>query len=433
VQNPGVQDCGAPLQFVIANKTSVKVTPGAPGAPVDATQLLLQPTCRERVDAQLIRSMVAFGAFVGLGLLGAIIGLADDRWRYHRAPRFETLLRARPADAPGRLRPPPVVEPDDVGRALPLIEAPDVWILVTLSVLVIGGLAVFAGYQAVVDAVSSVGPVGLLGLGGLEVVALAIGAGQLWLSQPDPPPSEMGPTATAEVGLAGASALRLLPGLGPLGFDAHALVARGATQAPTLRRQQARQFSGLAVHVALLLVVALAAGISSRPTVTLPSTWWAVAGPAALLVVIGAARGVGRWQRLVVKPRWSASRDLAIGGEPARAGGLFGAALALSLANAITFVVALHLAAGVAGVPTDATVLRIVLVWLVAWTFATVSPTAGGVGVFEPVAVLGLIVVGVDAVPAVAGVLLFRLATFWLPVVVGLVPFTRLRRRWSRA
>jgi uncharacterized membrane protein YbhN (UPF0104 family) len=41
----------------------------------------------------------------------------------------------------------------------------------------------------------------------------------------------------------------------------------------------------------------------------------------------------------------------------------------------------------------------------------------------------GLVAVGVPSTAAVSGVLLFRLATFWLPVPLGWIALHRLRRR----
>jgi undecaprenyl-diphosphatase len=431
VQNPGVQDCGAPLAFVVANRTSVKVSVDGPNAPPNAPTLLLQPTCRERVDVQLLRALVAFSAFLVLGLLGAVIGLVDDRWQYHRAPRFETLLRDRPADAPGHIRPPPVVAPDDVGRALPPVESPDVWILVGLSALVIVALSIFAGWRAVSDAIGGAGTAGLVGLGVLEVGLLAIGGAQLWLSQPEPPPEPLTPVEAAEVALGASAATRLLPGLGPLGFDAQALVARGDERGPALRGQQARQFAGLAVHVVLLVGLALI-GLGDRPPVTLPAGWWAVAAVGGLLVLVGAARGVGRWSRLVVKPRWSALRDLAVG-DRGRGAWLLGSSFGMTLLHGLTFALAVGLASSIeGGLPASATVLKLLLVYVVAAVAGTVSPTPGGLGAFDATAVLALLLVGLPAGSAVAGVLLYRLATLWLPVVVGLVPFTRFRRRWRQ-
>jgi glycosyltransferase 2 family protein len=50
------------------------------------------------------------------------------------------------------------------------------------------------------------------------------------------------------------------------------------------------------------------------------------------------------------------------------------------------------------------------------------------VGPFEAAAIAGLVAIGTPSGPAVAGVLAFRLATFWLPIAPGSWAFAHLRR-----
>jgi uncharacterized protein (TIRG00374 family) len=56
------------------------------------------------------------------------------------------------------------------------------------------------------------------------------------------------------------------------------------------------------------------------------------------------------------------------------------------------------------------------------------SPTPGGLGAVEAALVAGLTALGAPAGPAIAAVLMFRLATFWLPIAPGWFAFRRLRR-----
>lgn len=66
---------------------------------------------------------------------------------------------------------------------------------------------------------------------------------------------------------------------------------------------------------------------------------------------------------------------------------------------------------------------RVALVYLGASAVAAASPTPGGLGAVEAAAVVGLTALGIPAGPNVAGVLAFRLATFWLPIVPGWIAF----------
>ncbi len=80
-------------------------------------------------------------------------------------------------------------------------------------------------------------------------------------------------------------------------------------------------------------------------------------------------------------------------------------------------------------------IVTVFAVYLVASALASLAPTPGGLGAIEAALVAGLTSVGVLAGTAVAAVLLFRLLTFWLPILPGIVVFRRSdgrRRRLSR-
>ena len=74
-------------------------------------------------------------------------------------------------------------------------------------------------------------------------------------------------------------------------------------------------------------------------------------------------------------------------------------------------------------------ILQLVAVYLGASAIAAVSPTPGGLGALEVGLVAGLSRIGVPASVAVAGVLGYRLITYWLPVVPGIVALRSLRSR----
>ena len=67
-------------------------------------------------------------------------------------------------------------------------------------------------------------------------------------------------------------------------------------------------------------------------------------------------------------------------------------------------------------------------VYMTATTIGAAVPTPGGVGGIEAALVACLTAVGVESSVAVSSMLLFRLATYWLPVIPGYVVFWRLQR-----
>ena len=60
---------------------------------------------------------------------------------------------------------------------------------------------------------------------------------------------------------------------------------------------------------------------------------------------------------------------------------------------------------------------------------AAAAPTPGGLGAMEAALVAGFTAVGMDPAIAVAAVLSYRLATFWLPILPGWLAFRHLDRR----
>ena len=60
---------------------------------------------------------------------------------------------------------------------------------------------------------------------------------------------------------------------------------------------------------------------------------------------------------------------------------------------------------------------------------AAAAPSPGGLGAIEAALIAGLTGVGMQAGPAVSAVLLYRLATYWLPVAPGWLSWRALQRR----
>ena len=78
---------------------------------------------------------------------------------------------------------------------------------------------------------------------------------------------------------------------------------------------------------------------------------------------------------------------------------------------------------------TDASIASIGVVFLVGSALASAAPTPGDIGAVEAALIAGLTAVGVDSEDAVPAVFLFRIVTFWLPIVPGWLTFVLLQRR----
>jgi undecaprenyl-diphosphatase len=68
-------------------------------------------------------------------------------------------------------------------------------------------------------------------------------------------------------------------------------------------------------------------------------------------------------------------------------------------------------------------------VFLVGSAVAQAAPTPGGLGAMEAALIGGLVAAGLDNTVAVPAVFLYRLVTFWLPVLPGWAAFQWLQRR----
>ena len=66
--------------------------------------------------------------------------------------------------------------------------------------------------------------------------------------------------------------------------------------------------------------------------------------------------------------------------------------------------------------------------YLVGSAIATAAPTPGGLGALEAAVIAGLVSAGMPSTEAVPAVFLFRIATYWLPILPGWFAFNHLRR-----
>jgi uncharacterized membrane protein YbhN (UPF0104 family) len=131
-------------------------------------------------------------------------------------------------------------------------------------------------------------------------------------------------------------------------------------------------------------------------------------------------RALGR-QRLLA-PALRADRALAeMRRRPAKAAQLVGGSAAVTLAYVLAL--ASCLTAFRVHLPLASTAA----IYLVAAAVAAASPLPGGLVAMEAALVVGLTAAGAPAGPAVAGVLAFRLLTFWLPILPGWLAYRRLR------
>jgi uncharacterized membrane protein YbhN (UPF0104 family) len=97
--------------------------------------------------------------------------------------------------------------------------------------------------------------------------------------------------------------------------------------------------------------------------------------------------------------------------------------LLLSAAYSVALIAALR------SVGAHPAILAAAVVFLAGNTVGSATPTPGGLGGVEAVLAAGLTAIGIPAHQAIPAVLLFRMATFWLPIPVGWISYKVLQRR----
>ena len=101
---------------------------------------------------------------------------------------------------------------------------------------------------------------------------------------------------------------------------------------------------------------------------------------------------------------------------------LFGGSLTITLGYIFA------LAASVSAFGAGPAFTSIALVYLVGSVLSSAAPTPGGIGAVEATLIAGLTSAGMPSTVAVASVILFRVTTFWIPLVPGWGAFIALQR-----
>jgi len=235
--------------------------------------------------------------------------------------------------------------------------------------------------------------------------------------------SALAPGRTTLVQVASSFANRLTPaGLGGIGLNIRYLERAGLDRSAAVAAAAVNTAAGALVHVLGLLVAVALIGRAGVGAAHLPKAWPVLVALAAAL----AAGGLLLWSPLgrqrLVAPAVRAGQELAgVLRRPGKAAQLFGGSAGVTLAYALTLACCLQ--AFDAHVPLASTIA----VYLAAAAVASASPTPGGLGAMEAALVAGLTAVGAPTGPAVAGVLAFRLLTYWLPVLPGWLAYRALR------
>ncbi len=234
------------------------------------------------------------------------------------------------------------------------------------------------------------------------------------------------PTLLTQVAASFAS--NLAPsGVGGMALNARYLQKSGVDAPVAASSVGLNAVAGFAVHLGLLLAFFVWAGQSHVGSISVPS--WSVvlvaiavaAACVAATLAIPVTRGLLATRLLPVLRR-ALSGLAAVMRDPSKVALLLGGSAVLTL----SYVLALYFSTVAFG--GDLNLAQVGAAYLVGSAIATVAPTPGGLGALEAAVIAGLVAAGMSNAAAVPAVFLFRLATFWLPILPGWIAFRYLRR-----
>ena len=181
------------------------------------------------------------------------------------------------------------------------------------------------------------------------------------------------------------------------------------------------------MHAALLGIFVVAVGARGLDGVHPPSPRTLLLVGLGILAVSGlvAAIPAGRrlvYQQVVPSLRRAVSGIRELAGHPGKLALLFGGSALVTLSLALCLAYCIEAFGGGLTLPA------VIAAYLVGAAIAQVAPTPGGIGAVEAALIAGLTAAGLDKETAVPAVFLFRLITFWLPILPGWLAFTWLQR-----
>jgi uncharacterized membrane protein YbhN (UPF0104 family) len=207
------------------------------------------------------------------------------------------------------------------------------------------------------------------------------------------------------------------PTLGHVAVNGRYLRRQGIDTATAAGAVAVSQVVNFLLTLGLLLVIALLTGTGVGKVKILP-------GP-GLLIVVGALAGlfglsllVPATRRLFTErawPRFKQSLPPLIDAlsQPLRLLTGIGGNLLLTASYVVALLASLH------AVGAHPAILGTAAIYMAGNTVGAAAPTPGGLGAVETVMAAGLTAIGIPAHQAVPAVLIFRAATFWIPILPG--------------
>ena len=183
--------------------------------------------------------------------------------------------------------------------------------------------------------------------------------------------------------------------------------------------------AGVVVHVLLLTIFVTTAGRSATDVISLPSGGSVLLVLAIVLAVTGLVMAFPWGRKMWLRRIWPIARKSVSGiatvaVNPAKVLMLFGGSLVITMSYVFALWYSIAAFGGGLGF------VAVTAVYLAGSAIAQAAPTPGGIGAAEAALIAGLTAFGLEATIAVPAVFLFRIGTFWFPILPGYLSYKRL-------
>ncbi len=216
--------------------------------------------------------------------------------------------------------------------------------------------------------------------------------------------------------------------VGGMALNARYLQKSGVETSAGVAAVGVNSLAGAIAHLVLLVVFFTWSGHGLAHAFKLPSSSKLLLILAVIAAIIGIVLATRPGRRFaagkLIPGLVSAAASLKrVARNPVKMLMLFGGSVAITLAYVGALAASVQAFGGGPGV------ILIAAVYMGAAAIAAAAPSPGGLGAIEAALIAGLTGVGMQAGPAVSAVLLYRLATYWLPVAPGWLAWRALLRR----
>jgi undecaprenyl-diphosphatase len=216
--------------------------------------------------------------------------------------------------------------------------------------------------------------------------------------------------------------------VGGMALNARFLQKSGVDTSAGVAAVGVNSLAGAVVHLVLMAVFFTWAGRGLGKAFKLPSgskLLLILAIVAAVVGIVLATRPGRRFAvgKLIPGLRSAAASLKRVARNPGKMIMLFGGSALITLAYIGALAASVQAFGGGPGI------VLIGAVYLGAAALAAAAPSPGGLGAIEAALIAGLTGVGMAAGPAFSAVLLYRLATYWLPIAPGWLAWRTLLRR----